>query len=193
MIHDHGGSDLVRDAEERTRAWLERVVIGLNLCPFAKEVHVRGRVRFCVSDAEDEETLLADLEDELLRLDASDAAVVETTLLLHPGVLADFIDYNNFLDRADSALERLDLADRIQVASFHPDYRFADADEDDAANCSNRSPLPLLHLLRQSSVDRAVAAFPDAADIYERNIATLRALGVAGWRRVRDGEAPASD
>ena len=189
MIHDDSASDSCRDAEQRTLAWLERVVIGLNLCPFAKAVHVRGRIRFCTSDATDEETLLDDLESELRRLDASDETIVETTLLVHPGVLGDFIDYNNFLDRADAALERLGLVDTIQVASFHPDYRFADADEHDAANCSNRSPLPMLHLLRQSSVDRAVAAFPDAADIYERNIATLRALGVAGWRRVHDGQA----
>jgi uncharacterized protein len=189
MIHDRADNAALRDAERRTVAWLERVVIGLNLCPFAKAVHVRGRIRFSMSDAQDEETLLADLEAELGLLAASDEAAIETTLLMVPGVLGDFRDYNDFLDRADAALERLGLADDIQVASFHPDYRFADADDDDPANCTNRSPLPLLHLLRQSSVDRAVAAFPDAADIYERNIATLRALGVAGWQRTCDGEA----
>lgn len=188
MIVDDPGNESFRAAERETRAWLERVVIGLNLCPFAKAVHVRERIRFCLSDATDEETLLADLEDELRRLAAVDENVVETTLLILPGVLGDFLDYNDFLDRADTALERLGVDGDIQVASFHPDYRFADVEADDPANCTNRSPLPLLHLLRQSSVDRAVAAFPDAADIYERNIATLRSIGVAGWQRVRDGD-----
>ena len=189
MIVDDASAASSGDVLARTRAWLERVVIGLNLCPFAKAVHVRGRIRHALSDATDEETLLADLETELRRLHGSDESVVETTLLLHPGVLGDFLDYNQFLDRADALLERLGLDDTFQVASFHPDYRFADAADDDAANCSNRSPVPMLHLLRQSSVDRAVAAFPDAAGIYERNIAMLRALGIDGWRRVRDGEA----
>lgn len=189
MILDDDSATGRGDVLARTCAWLERVVIGLNLCPFAKAVHVRGRIRHALSDATDEEALLADLETELRRLDGTDESIVETTLLLHPDVLGDFLDYNQFLDRADALLEQLRLADTIQVASFHPDYRFADADDDDAANCSNRSPVPMLHLLRQSSVDRAVAAFPDAAGIYERNIATLRAIGIAGWQRVSDGKA----
>ena len=118
MIVDDASAASSGDVLARTRAWLERVVIGLNLCPFAKAVHVRGRIRHALSDATDEETLLADLETELRRLHGSDESVVETTLLLHPGVLGDFLDYNQFLDRADALLERLGLDDTFQVASF---------------------------------------------------------------------------
>ena len=168
----------------RSRLWLERAVIGLNLCPFAKSVHLRGQVRWVLSDATDEAALLADLLVELERLYDADPAEVETTLIVHPHVLADFLDYNDFLDVADAAVSELDLDGEIQVASFHPDYRFADSDPEAVENCSNRSPYPMLHLLRESSIARAVAAFPDAASIYERNIGTLRKLGPAGWRRL---------
>ena len=166
----------------RCRQWLERAVIGLNLCPFAKAVHVRGQVRWVLSDATDEEALLADLVHELQVLQDADPERVETTLIVHPHVLEDFEDYNQFLDIADAAVSELELDGEIQVASFHPQYRFAGSGPDDIEDYSNRSPLPMLHLLREASIARAVAAFPDAEQIYGRNIETLRALGHAGWR-----------
>jgi hypothetical protein len=167
-----------------TREWLERAVIGLNLCPFAKAPYVRGQVRYVVSDASEPEALLADLLHELRLLADADPDAVETTLLIHPHVLGDFLDYNDFLDVADAAVSELDLDGELQVASFHPDYRFADTAPDDIANFSNRAPFPTLHLLREASVDRAVAAFPEAGRIYERNIDTLHRLGHAGWREL---------
>ena len=170
-----------------TRHWLERAVIGLNLCPFAKAVHVKEQIRWVESPAEDTQQLLEELVRELRFLAAADPAVVETTLLIHPHVLADFLDYNDFLDVADAAVESLGLAGVLQVASFHPDYQFAGTAPDDADNLSNRSPHPTLHLLREASIDEAVAAFPEAASIYERNIETLRRLGFEGWRRLLAG------
>ena len=174
----------VADAEavERTRIWLERAVIGLNLCPFAKAVHAKRQIRYVVSAAGSEEALLADLMHELQLLAAADPGDIETTLLIHPRVLTDFLDYNDFLDLADAAVEELGLDGFLQVASFHPDYQFADSEPDDIANYSNRAPFPTLHLLREESVDKAVAAFPEAERIYETNIETLRKLGHAGWR-----------
>jgi hypothetical protein len=169
---------------ERTRNWLEKAVIGLNLCPFAKAVHVKGQVRYVVSDASDAEALLADLLQELQALYDADPDEVETTLLIHPFALTDFLDYNDFLDFADAAVSELGLDGELQVASFHPDYQFADSHPDDIENFSNRSPYPTLHLLRESSVARAVAAFPEAETIYQHNIDTLRQLGHAGWRKL---------
>ena len=168
-------------AVEQTRLWLERAVIGLNLCPFAKAVHTKRQIRYVVSAADSEEALLADLMHELQLLASADPGDIETTLLIHPRVLTDFLDYNDFLDLADAAVEELGLDGFLQVASFHPDYRFADTDADDIGNYSNRAPFPTLHLLREESVDKAVAAFPDAERIYETNIETLRKLGHAGW------------
>lgn len=172
----------VGDAIDATRCWLERAVIGLNLCPFAKAVHLKRQIRWVESGATNAPGLLADLVAELQHLANADPAEVDTTLLIHPRALADFLDYNDFLDLADAAVDELGLDGVIQVASFHPDYRFADADADDPANFSNRSPHPMLHLLREASLERAIDAFPDAASIYERNIETLRRLGPAGWR-----------
>ena len=169
-----------------TREWLERAVIGLNLCPFAKAPYVRGQVRYVVSDAREPEALLADLLHELRALADADPDEVETTLLIHPHVLGDFLDYNDFLDVADAAVSELDLDGELQVASFHPDYRFADTAPDDIANFSNRAPFPTLHLLREASVERAVATFPDPGAIVARNIATLERLGQDGWRRLLD-------
>ncbi len=170
-----------------TRHWLEQAVIGLNLCPFAKAVHLKQQIRWVESLARDAEALLADLVRELLFLAAAPEDVVETTLLVHPQALNDFLDYNDFLELADSAIDELGLGGVLQVASFHPDYQFEGTAPDDVDNCSNRSPHPTLHLLREDSIERAVAAFPDAASIYERNIATLRALGPAGWRALMAG------
>lgn len=167
-----------------TRTWLERAVIGLNLCPFAKSVDVNRRIRYCVSAALSTDELLKDLFDELRLLQATDPDVCETTLLIHPGVLAEFVEYSAFLRGAEAAVVRQGLAEEFQIASFHPDYQFGDAGSDDIENYTNRSPYPMLHLLRESSIARAVAAFPDAAVIYARNIETLQALGHAGWRRL---------
>ena len=167
-----------------TQRWLQRAVIGLNLCPFAKAVHVRDQVRYVLSDATTTEALLEELASELLWLNDTDPALVDTTLLIHPRVLTDFLDYNDFLDQADAAVDALGLEGELQVASFHPDYQFAGTAYDDAGNCTNRSPYPMLHLLREASVERAVDAFPDPDAIVERNIATLEKLGVEGYRRL---------
>ncbi len=167
-----------------TTTWLERAVIGLNLCPFAKAVHVKSQIRYAVSRAETPDELLAALYRELNFLADADAETTDTTLLIHPFVFADFLEYNDFLDVADAAIVELGLEGELQIASFHPRYRFADTDPDDITNFTNRSPYPTLHLLREASVTRAVVAFPDAGDIYERNIQTLRELGKDGWDKL---------
>ncbi len=177
-------------ALEDTRRWLERAVIGLNLCPFAKAVHSSGRVRWVASRARSVPTLAAQLLAEMQHLAATDALQTDTTLIVHAQVLHDFRDFNDFLGLADDLLQQAGLDGVLQVASFHPQYRFAGTRSSDIANATNRSPHPTLHLLREASVARAVAAFPDAAAIYGRNIATLRALGHGGWQAVRDGRAP---
>ena len=164
-----------------TRAWVDRAVIGLNLCPFAKAAQVRNQVRYVVSDATDPEALCAQLVEELEFLAGADPAQVETTLLIHPGTLADFLDFNAFLDVADAAVEDLGYAGVLQVASFHPRFQFEGTDADDVTNATNRSPYPTLHLLREESIDRAVAAFPEADRIYEANMRTLQTLGAKGW------------
>jgi hypothetical protein len=164
-----------------TRDWLEKAVIGLNLCPFAKAVHTKGQVRWVVSDATAPEDLLVELEAELQHLAATEPETTDTTLLIHPGVLQDFLDFNDFLGAADALLERLGLDGTLQIASFHPRFQFAGTQPDDISNCTNRTPYPTLHLLREASIDRAVEAFPDAEAIYERNIETLQTLGRAGW------------
>jgi uncharacterized protein len=164
-----------------TRAWVDRAVIGLNLCPFAKAVQVKDQIRYTVSGATDPDALLGALREELQLLAGAALARVETTLLIHPYVLTSFLDFNDFLVPADAALEELGYAGVLQLASFHPEYRFAGTAADDVTNATNRSPYPTLHLLREESIDRAVAAFPEAKTIYERNIRTLRALGPDGW------------
>ena len=164
-----------------TRAWLRRAVIGLNLCPFARAVDAKDQIRYVFCDATDPETLLATLVVELQRLADTDPALVDTTMLIHPRVLGDFEDFNDFLELADAAVEDLDLDGVLQVASFHPHFQFADTDPDDVTNATNRSPYPTLHLLREDSVDRAVAAFPEAEAIFERNMETLDKLGAKGW------------
>ncbi|WP_320415215.1 DUF1415 domain-containing protein [Lysobacter changpingensis] len=176
----------VEDPIAATRRWLERAVIGLNLCPFAKAVYVKQQVRFVLSEATTPDALLDELASELSLLARTDPDVVDTTLLVHPRVLADFLDYNDFLDRADAAVAALGLEGEIQVASFHPQYRFAGTYADEMGNFTNRSPYPTLHLLREASIDRAVAAFPDPDVIVERNIATLEKLGPEGWDRLME-------
>lgn len=173
-----------------TRRWLERAVIGLNLCPFAKAAYVKQRVRFTVSAATTGEALLDDLIVALQDLHAADAKDCETTLLIHPQALPDFLDYNDFLDAADAALEALGLDGVIQVASFHPQYQFSGTEADDIENYSNRSPYPLLHLLREDSIEQAVESYPDVDDIPARNIETLNQLGHAGWAELQLGPPP---
>jgi hypothetical protein len=178
------------DAIARTREWLEKAVIGLNLCPFAKAVHVKGQIRYVVSDANTPEALLETLMNEMQHLADTPAEKVDTTLIIHPLVLNDFEDYNEFLDVADAALEDMGLGGELQVASFHPDYQFADTDRNDIGNYTNRSPYPTLHLLREDSVERAVDAFPEAEEIFEKNIETMEKLGHEGWDKLfpaRDG------
>jgi uncharacterized protein len=166
-----------------TRHWLTRAVIGLNLCPFAKAVHVKDQIRYSVCDATNTEGVLTDLESELRTLADADPADIDTTLLILPHALADFLDYNDCLYFADRMLKDLRLEGTLQIASFHPHYRFEGSEPDDIENYTNRSPYPILHLLREASIERAVDAFPDAADIYERNQDTLRRLGEEGWRQ----------
>lgn len=164
-----------------TRAWLEHAVIGLNLCPFAKAVHAKRQVRYVVSDATDPEALLAELLAEMQRLADTDPAEVDTTLLVHPQVLQDFYDFNDFLGLAEDALVDAGHEGVLQLASFHPEFQFAGTDADDVGNATNRAPYPTLHLLREASVDRAVAAFPEADAIFEANMQTMEALGTDGW------------
>jgi hypothetical protein len=178
----HGIDPLADDAVVAAmQDWLEKAVIGLNLCPFAKAVHVKRQIRYVVSHAQSEEALIEDLLHELQRLAAADPDDIETTLLVHPHVLTNFLDYNDFLDIADAAVDELQLDGVLQVASFHPQYQFADSHPDDMGNFSNRAPFPTLHLLREESVDKAVDAFPEAGTIFETNIQTLDKLGPSGW------------
>ncbi len=164
-----------------TQDWLEKAVIGLNLCPFAKAVHVKKQIRYVVSPATKPEALLEELLFELRKLQDTDPEQLDTTLLIHPWVLNDFLDYNDFLDTVDIATAEPEFEDAFQVASLHPQYQFSGTEPDDMENYTNRSPYPTLHLLREDSVDRAVSAFPDADRIVDTNIATLNKMGREGW------------
>ena len=173
-----------------TTTWLERAVIGLNLCPFAKAVHVKRQIRYVVSMATTPEALADELVRELEYLAEANAEVVDTTLLIHPHVLQDFLDFNDFLEVADGIVDELELDGILQVASFHPQFQFENTELDDITNFTNRSPYPMLHLLREDSVERAVAAFPEELEIASTNIATLEKLGLDGWKAL---EIPASE
>ena len=164
------------------RLWLEKAVIGLNLCPFAKGVYVKNQVRFVVSEARHLDGFLEDLDRELDLLAAADPAQIDTTLLIHPTLMPDFLEFNDFTVLAEAAVEEHGLEGILQVASFHPAFQFADTEPDDIGNYTNRAPFPTLHLIREESLSRAVAAYPDAEAIYGRNIETLKKLGIAGWR-----------
>ncbi len=172
------------EAIAATKLWLERAVIGLNLCPFAKGVHVKNQIRYMVSAAQTSEELLRDVMNELEVLAEVSRDKIDTTLLIHPHVLTDFLDYNDFLEVVDAALEDVDLAGELQVASLHPQYQFADTELDDITNYTNRSPYPTLHILREASINEAVAAFPEAEQIFEKNIETMRRLGHEGWNEL---------
>lgn len=183
-------SDAETPYVSETRDWVERVVIGLKLCPFAPVPALKGLIRYAVSEATTPEALIEDLLDELQRLATTSPEEIETSLLIHPQVLQDFQDYNDFLGVADEALRILDLEGEIQIASFHPQYQFADTKADDLGNATNRSPYPMLHLLREESIARAVDAFGDTDTISATNIATLEKLGRTGLealKRARPG------
>jgi hypothetical protein len=164
-----------------TRRWLERAVIGLNLCPFAKSVQAKGLVHYAVSTALSPEEVLDELAEELDALVHVDSEVRETTLLVVPRCLHDFVEFNDFMGRAERMLRKRKLEGVIQLASFHPRFRFEGTEEDDITNFTNRSPYPTIHLLREESIDRAVAAFPHPESIYEANMAVLRRMGQKGW------------
>lgn len=170
--------------QTHTQEWLEKAVIGLNLCPFAKAVHLKKQIRYVVSAAKTTDELLHDLLLELKFIEKADPTEVDTTLLIHPNVLHDFLDYNDFLETAELALEELNLVGIIQIASFHPQYQFEGTEPDDISNYTNRSPYPTLHLLREDSVSKAVDSYPAVSEIPENNIKTLNNLGLAGWKKL---------
>ena len=171
--------------------WLERAVIGLNLCPFAKAVHVKGQIHYAVTLADDPAHVLDVLRSELSALALAAPEQRDTTLLVVPRCLTDFLDFNDFPDTAEALLDELDLVGTLQIASFHPQFQFAGTAEDDVTNCTNRSPYPTLHLLREDSIDRAVEVFPEAETIFERNIEVLQALGMPGWSALDVGPGAA--
>jgi hypothetical protein len=166
----------------KTRLWLEKAVIGLNLCPFAKAVYVKNQVRLVVSQARHADGLLEELDRELDLLAATPAEEIDTTLLIHPTLFDDFLDFNDFLEIAEGVVDEHGLEGVIQLASFHPQFQFEGTEPDDIGNYTNRAPFAILHLLREESVERAVEAFPDAEAIFEQNIATLEKLGHKGWK-----------
>lgn len=165
-----------------TRHWLEKAVIGLNLCPFAKAVYVKEQVRYVVCHAQDDDAILQTLHDELEVLAEANPEKIDTTLLILPDAYADFLDFNDFLEAADAVLDALELVGFLQIASFHPRFQFADTEPNAISNYTNRAPYPILHLLREDSIDRAVESFPEAEMIFEKNIETLETLGEAGWK-----------
>ena len=164
-----------------TQAWLDKAVIGLNLCPFAKAVVAKQQVRMVVCMDSEPEQVLQMLQQEMQLLVDTDAAVLDTTLLIAPHLLPDFLDFNEFLFDCDSVLLSMELEGVLQIADFHPRYQFAGTQPDDISNFTNRAPYPTLHLLREESIDKAVAAYPDASLIYDRNVEVLEALGIEGW------------
>ena len=166
----------------QTRHWLEKAVIGLNLCPFAKAVYVKNQVRLVVSHARHADDLLEELDRELDLLVATPASEIDTTLLIHPTLFEDFLDFNDFLEVAEGVVDEHALEGVVQLASFHPQFQFDGTGPDDIGNYTNRAPFAMLHLLREESVARAVEAFPEAESIFEQNIATLEKLGLEGWK-----------
>lgn len=172
-----------------TRHWLDEAVIGLNLCPFAAAVREADRIRFAVSTARNSDALFDDLVDELRLLAAADPGEIETTLLIHPHLFGDFLEYNDYLDVVDATIAELGLEGEIQAASFHPRYQFAGTEPDAIENFTNRSPFPTLHLLRESSLERAIEGYGDTDRIFQHNVATLRRLGLEGWRRLFPAQA----
>jgi uncharacterized protein len=183
-MRDDDAMEVVRTAIEDTQTWLLQAVVGLNLCPFAKAVVVKDMVRYRVCLSTDPADWLALLRDELQHLAEADPDTLDTTLLIAPHALPDFLDFNDFLADCDEVLIDLELDGVLQVADFHPRYQFGGTAEDDIENFTNRTPYPTLHLLREASIDKAVAAYPDASLIFERNIEVLNTLGHAGWAKL---------
>lgn len=177
----HMSSAEQADALSAMRRWIERAVIGLNLCPFAKAVYVKNQVRLVVSDAPHIDGFLEQLDRELDLLAASDPQEIDTTLLIHPTLFTDFLEFNDLAAIAEHAIAEHGLEGILQIASFHPEFQFDGTEPDDIGNYTNRAPYPTLHLLREASIERAVNAFPEPETIYRRNIETLQALGLAGW------------
>jgi uncharacterized protein len=175
--------------QQDMRRWLERAVIGLNLCPFAKAVHVKEQIHYAVSAATTPKDFLEDIVRELQELNLTDPDIRSTTLVMAPHCLDDFLEFNDFLSDADDALFALELDGILQIASFHPDFQFAGTSKTDITNATNRAPYPTLHLLREDEVDEAVKAFPEAATIFEKNIDTLEALGIDGWKALSLGRS----
>ena len=170
------------DVLKQTRHWLEKAVIGLNLCPFAKAVYVKNQVRLVVSHARHADDLLEELDSEFDLLVATPAEQIDTTLLIHPTLFDDFLDFNDFLEIAEGVVDEHGLEGIIQLASFHPQFQFDGTEPDDISNYTNRAPFAILHLLRETSVEKAVEAFPEAEAIFEQNIVTLEKLGASGWK-----------
>ena len=177
---------------QATQGWLERAVIGLNLCPFAKAVHAKDQIHYALCWAQDTADVLDALAAELQDLLAQAPEQRDTTLLILPDAFPDFWNFHGLVQRAEKLLRTLNLDGVLQIASFHPQFEFADAPAGDMAHYTNRAPYPILHLLREDSMDRAVAAYPDAALIYERNIARLRDLGLQGWQDLQTVTPPQS-
>ena len=173
-----------------TRRWLRRAVIGLNLCPFAKAVDVKDQIHYAVSRSVGFKDLLDDLANELKDLAALEPVDRDTTLLIAPDGLADFLEFNDFLVQSNRLLAKRGYEGVFQIASLHPLYEFADAPSGDAANFTNRSPYPTLHILREESIDRAVRAFPHPEAIFQANIDTMRRMGHAGWQALEVGASP---
>lgn len=182
MSHDQTSVETIIS---QTEEWLEKAVIGLNLCPFAKPVHVKKQIRYTVSRAKTIEQLLEDLVAELQFLQNADPEKTETSLLIHPQILTDFLEFNDFLEIADEALVELDMVGEIQIASFHPQYQFEGTTPEDIENYTNRSPYPTLHLLREDSLEKAIESHPDTEEIFKQNIETLKKLGLEGWKKLR--------
>jgi len=174
----------ISQIENRVRRWLEKAVIGLNLCPFAKSVYVKDQVRIAICQAQDRHALTAQLYEELQLLASTPAQQTDTTLLVVPCLFEQFSDFNDYLDIAEAVLDELELVGEIQLASFHPFYQFANTEPDDLSNYTNRAPYPILHLLREDSLDRAAEQYPDASVIFQRNVAVVQELGVDGWHRL---------
>ena len=166
----------------KTKQWLEAAVIGLNLCPFAKAVYAKNQVRLVISKARHADELLEELDRELDLLVATPASEVDTTLLIHPTLFEDFLDFNDFLEVVEGVVDEHGLEGVIQLASFHPQFQFDGTEPDDIGNYTNRAPFAIVHLLREESVERAVEAFPQADAIFDTNIATLQKLGLPGWK-----------
>ncbi len=173
------------DVIAKTKNWLDKAVIGLNLCPFAKAVYVQDKVRYFVSTATEAEELAQDLVNELQQLSETDIKVTDTTLVIHPFALGDFLDFNDFLDVADAAISELGFDGVFQIASFHPQYQFSGTEPEDIENYTNRAPYPILQILREESIEKGLTAFPNPDEIFEKNIETLRQLGHEGWKKLK--------